>query len=100
MYRKMAVSLDGSALAECVLPHVRAMARGCTIGEVVLLRAIEPLSVVDAVDWNFDAAQKAIKKVAEDYLAKIQADLGKEGLTVSSQVLMGKAADVNPMKLE
>jgi nucleotide-binding universal stress UspA family protein len=93
MYRKLAVPLDGSALAECVLPHVKAIARGCSIREVVLLRAIEPLPVEDSVDWNHSAAQKGTTKVAEEYLAKIQADLIKEGLTVRSEVLLGKAGE-------
>ncbi|MFP3879417.1 MAG: universal stress protein [Dehalococcoidia bacterium] len=93
MYRKMAVPLDGSELAECVLPHVKAIARGCSIAEVVLLRAVEPVPVETPPAWDFEAVQKATTKVAEDYLAKVQADLSKEGLTVRSQVLMGKAGE-------
>jgi len=93
MYRKIAVPLDGSALAECVLPHVKAIARGCGIREVVLLRAIEPLPVEDSVDWNHGAAEKTIIKVTEDYFARIQADLSKEGLTVRCEVLTGKAGE-------
>jgi nucleotide-binding universal stress UspA family protein len=45
------------------------------------------------VDWNHSAAQKGTTKVAEEYLAKIQADLIKEGLTVRSEVLLGKAGE-------
>ena len=42
MYQKILVPLDESALAECVLPHVKAIAKGCGTGEVVLLEVIEP----------------------------------------------------------
>ena len=36
------VPLDGSELAECVLPHVEAIAKGCKIKELILLRVVEP----------------------------------------------------------
>ena len=42
MYQKVLVPLDGSELAECVLSHVEALAKGCQIKEVVLLRVCEP----------------------------------------------------------
>ena len=42
MYKKIMVPLDGSALAECVLPHVEAIARGCGVAEVVFVRVVEP----------------------------------------------------------
>jgi nucleotide-binding universal stress UspA family protein len=43
MYQKILVPLDGSELAECVLPHVKAIATGCGIEQVVLLKVVEPL---------------------------------------------------------
>ena len=36
------VPLDGSALAECVLPHVEAITKGCATKDLVLLRIVEP----------------------------------------------------------
>ena len=41
MYDRVLVPLDGSPLADTVLPHVIAFARGC-IAEVVLLQVIPP----------------------------------------------------------
>lgn len=38
MYNKIMVPLDGSELAECVLPHVEAITTGCKITNVVFVR--------------------------------------------------------------
>ena len=35
MYQKIMVPLDGSELAECVLPHVEAIASGCHVGKII-----------------------------------------------------------------
>ena len=42
MYKKILVPLDGSELAECALEHVKAIASGCNVPEVVLFRVVEP----------------------------------------------------------
>ncbi|MFQ5791641.1 MAG: universal stress protein, partial [Acidobacteriota bacterium] len=42
MYKRILVSLDGSALAEQILPHVEAIAKG-TGAEVLLLRTVTPI---------------------------------------------------------
>ena len=41
MYRKILVPLDGSELAECVLPHVELIAGGCGVGSVVFMRVTD-----------------------------------------------------------
>ena len=46
MYRKIMVPLDGSELAECVMPHVEAITTGCKITRVVFLRVVNPVQVV------------------------------------------------------
>ncbi len=42
MYKKIMVPLDGSELAECVLPHVEAFIKGFKISNVILVRVLEP----------------------------------------------------------
>jgi nucleotide-binding universal stress UspA family protein len=42
LYKKILVPLDGSALAECALEHVKTIAAGCNVPEIVLLRVVEP----------------------------------------------------------
>ncbi len=41
MYRNILVPLDGSSLAECVLPHVEAIARSCQPARVVLAKVVD-----------------------------------------------------------
>ena len=43
MYNKIMVPLDGSDLAECVLPHVEIPTAGGNVTHVVLVRAVNPL---------------------------------------------------------
>ena len=94
MYKKILIPLDGSELAECVLPHVIAIAKGCGVGEVVLLEVMENMPTWAAAEIDFDAVQKANIGVAKEYLAKVQAQLSKEGLKVRSEVLTGRPAEV------
>ncbi|MFC1908363.1 universal stress protein [Chloroflexota bacterium] len=45
MYQKIMVPLDGSKLAECVLPHLEVIATGCEAGQVVLISVTERVPV-------------------------------------------------------
>jgi nucleotide-binding universal stress UspA family protein len=102
--RTVLVPLDGSELAESVLPHVEALAkqRGAELVEVVLLRvcyppeissdypeASMPLSWEEHVKHEMTWAQQG----SEQYLADVQRRLKGSGLNVRSEVLMGKPAD-------
>jgi nucleotide-binding universal stress UspA family protein len=42
MYRKILVPLDGTELAECVLPHVEGVVSGYQAQNIVLARVVEP----------------------------------------------------------
>jgi nucleotide-binding universal stress UspA family protein len=58
MFNKILVPLDGSVLAECVLPHAGALARSSG-AEVILLRVLEQnippdqARPVDPLSWRF-----------------------------------------------
>ena len=41
MYKKIVVPLDGSKLAECVLPHIENIAKGSGTEEVILITVTE-----------------------------------------------------------
>jgi nucleotide-binding universal stress UspA family protein len=43
MYKKVVVPLDGSDLAELALPHLKAIAKGCGIREILLVSATEEI---------------------------------------------------------
>jgi nucleotide-binding universal stress UspA family protein len=99
---KVAVPLDGSELAELVLPHVEALAspQGGTAAEVILVGICEPLvlppatSPETAVNWGTAADEYMAnsKKSAEAYLSKTQKGLADAGLKASLEVLEGDPA--------
>jgi nucleotide-binding universal stress UspA family protein len=45
MYDKILVPLDGSELAECVIPYVEKLAKDCNAKEIVLFRVCEPPTI-------------------------------------------------------
>lgn len=97
MYKKILAPLDGSELSECTLEHLKAIATGCQIPEVVLLRVVEPLPHVYGdgglpSGWH-DEAQKKAEEFARDYLAKVSASLKKEGISAETALVSGRAAD-------
>ena len=105
MYKKILVPLDGSELAECVLPHVEAFIKGFNIRDVILVRVMEPVKpdvrVYDNIfnDEFIRQAQKIWSDVEQqgktaikDYLIKISERLKQKGTAIHSEVLVGDAA--------
>ena len=92
MFKRILIPLDSSKLAECVLPHLVAIAR-ISEPEVQLLRVLEPFGVtarmrmIDPVDWQIRKAE------AESYLAGIAESLQNAGLRVFTQLYDGRPAE-------
>jgi len=66
-------SLDGSELAECVLPHVEAFISQCQISTIVFVRVIEAMSPAVAGEYainleELESRESARKSAAEAYL--------------------------------
>jgi nucleotide-binding universal stress UspA family protein len=84
--------LDGSSLAECVLPHAVALAQAFD-AQVTLLRAVERVGpadlnrAVDPLNWHMR------KSEAEAYLDEVADRLQQIGLQTDQAVAQGKAAD-------
>lgn len=102
MYKKIMVPLDGSDLAESVLPHLTAIASGSRVLQVVLVRVVDPLGYPIMVrahgefgipEKNSEQIQQERKKTAETYLQKMEKHLKPKGLEVSSAVLEGEIAE-------
>jgi nucleotide-binding universal stress UspA family protein len=89
MYKKILVTLDGSELAEQIIPHVRDINNGGG-SEVHLLRVAmaHTLPGMDPVE-----AQVEIVKEAEDYLRDLEGSLRENGLKVESHVRYGHPAE-------
>jgi nucleotide-binding universal stress UspA family protein len=99
MYKKVLVPLDGSKLAECVLPHVEALAKGCQAGEIEFVQVYLPLQIppgIEPVPLTKDdilAISAQAKKTAADYLQEVieRVDLGSA--KGKGTVLSGTVAD-------
>jgi nucleotide-binding universal stress UspA family protein len=89
--RTILVPLDGSELAEAVLPHVKALAEqsGVEPVDVVLLRVAESPVMSDHYFSNIPETRGEIEK----YLARVEKRLQKAGLSVQSMVLTGEPAE-------
>lgn len=92
MFDPILVPLDGSLIAECVLPHAVAIARAFD-AKVILLRVLdknqasEKAQLFDLVNWQIN------KTGAKLYLEKIGARLQKSGLRIEIAVLEGLVAE-------
>jgi nucleotide-binding universal stress UspA family protein len=92
MFNRILVPLDGSALAECVLPHVIAFAKVFD-AEVTLLQVLEPphspaiAQAVDPLEWQF------VKAETHAYLNDVTARLKSSGLKAKNRIEEGRAAD-------
>lgn len=104
--RTILVPLDGSELAETVLPHVEMLAKqhGAELVDVVLLRVCEhPVIPSDypptmRLSWEEHVKQEMarVRRVSEQYLAGLEKRLKDVGLRVRSEVLVGKTLGGNP----
>ncbi len=104
MYKKILVTLDGSELGECVLPHLEAVAGGCAVPEVVFVRVVEPVHLyaanpADGGVFSASAAKDTEKSLEEKAAAEAKAyldgvkDKVKLGAVIDTVVLHGKPAE-------
>ncbi len=98
MYQKVLVPLDGSELADCVLPHLKTLAQGSQVKKVIFVRVVEPFhqppgeSVLDeALVKKIEAEHKgAVEEYLQKLLGRVRLD---PGIQVQTQVLYGRVAD-------
>jgi len=92
MFDPILVPLDGSQLAECVLPHIVAIARSFD-AEITLLRMLEknqasaPAQLFDLLNWQINKTKAAL------YLEKIKARLQESSIRVRTTVQEGLVAE-------
>ena len=96
MYKKIMVPLDGSKLAECVLPHVESLVKAGQVGELVFVRVAETYSFslmsgeeVPKPDdiIRFDAEARA---AAEKYIQTVVNRAKSNGWNVRGEILIGR----------
>jgi nucleotide-binding universal stress UspA family protein len=99
MYTKILVPLDGSKLAESVLPYVKWFIKVSDVNEIIFLRAVEPFHVPGGIEGVIipeereHIEQDAIK-LAKKYLDKIARRFKDGKLKIQSTVMIGKPAVV------
>jgi nucleotide-binding universal stress UspA family protein len=98
MYKHIMVPLDGSELAECVLPHVEAVAAGCNVTTVTLIMVIPPLHMYGGAETRISPEER--KHLEEDsvevstaYLKEKAQWLKDKGVLAEVKVLLGNVLD-------
>jgi len=99
MYNKLLVTLDGSKLAECVLPHIENIIKGCDNPEVIFIRVVEPYYMPSGGD-DGSFSEDEIEQIdsdnaitARNYLIKLTENLNYNA-RIQYEVIMGKPAEV------
>ncbi len=101
MYKKMLVALDGSEMAECVLPHVDSIAEGCGAAEVVFLRVVTPVRpVTGGFEGGYVFSEGEVKRMnasmersAKEYLDQVIKRFKVGGVKATPVVLVGEAGE-------
>ena len=104
MYQKVLAPVDGSELAECVLPHIESIAKGCHVKNVTFIYVAKPVNLSiwgneEGLPWlsvevsnRLDSEARA---AGERYLMQILSRVKYDGVDIQSQVMFGdQVADV------
>lgn len=99
MYKKILIPLDGSELAECSLQHAKAIAQGCNVPDVIVVRVIEPIStqtlsaLAEAGDDSIGKAREQKRQDAKEYVLKVKNNLKTRGIDSQAVTIEGRAAE-------
>lgn len=91
MIQRILVGLDGSPLAESILPYVTELARSLN-GDVTLLTVVHEPEDVDRHHSTAQQYLEAASTVANDYLHGVEQRMEKNGVNVHKRVVLGDAA--------
>ena len=105
MYQKILVTLDGSPLAEQVLPHVKAVLEGRPEAQVYLLSVAQvidpaaasamlyPIAVYPGRLIDEQAERRRLEAELSGYLRGIELQLNQNGNPIYSEVRFGRPAE-------
>jgi nucleotide-binding universal stress UspA family protein len=95
MYKKILVPLDGSPVAEAVLPHAEALAKAENAELIILRVPIIPVSEYIALDPVVaSTVRKDIRDEAAAYVTKTVETLKKDNIKVTGLTKEGSVPDV------
>ncbi len=97
MYRRIMVPLDGSKMAECVIPHVETVAK-LSNASVELVHVVEPVELptrggIALSGDDLRQIEEHSRHEAQSYLKEIVSRLKSSGIKSRPKLLTGKAAD-------
>jgi len=99
MYQKIMVPLDGSELAECVLPHVESLVKAGGVEEVFFVRVVEP-SYISSHFSDYAIPEDELKRIearnktaAQNYLDQLVSRLDYGKVKLQAEVLNGMVAE-------
>ena len=94
MYKRAVVALDGSPVAEAIIPFILEIA-GPLDMEVVLVRVNRPIppEVIEGSRHVMVEDPEASRVDAEEYLAPVAVELRNKGVRVRTQVRRGQPAE-------
>ena len=115
MYQRILVPLDGSKLAECALPYVEELAKGCGTEEVILVSVTERVKGYREFgdsdqlaggpgggfwDTSYPVSRRLVQeafgkkeKQAQRYLDRVAKKMAAKGINISTEVLLWKPAE-------
>ncbi|MCX6004629.1 MAG: universal stress protein [Chloroflexi bacterium] len=98
MYKKILVPLDGSLLAECVIPHIKTIAKAAN-SRVELISVAEPIEIptrgkIALSDDDLKQINTDAQKDLHNYLTSIRNRLKRSGIEARSVVLTGNPAEI------
>lgn len=94
MYKRVLVPVDGSGVAESILPYIREIASPPDL-DVILLQVngiIPPMAIEGTRNFGYDRIE-ARREQAEMYLGLLAAEIRISGARVHTRVRLGDAAD-------
>ncbi len=100
MFKNILVPLDGSELAECVIPYIEGFIDQGEVEVIVFVRVVRPVispaGFNDSItyipeDWSKLESEK--KFSAEKYLKKVVGRFKQIGVTFQTEVLVGRIGD-------
>ncbi len=95
MYQKIMAPLDGSELAECVLPHIESIAKGCSVKSVVLVSVVDPATFPSSGVYEHERIriESHYKSASGQYLRQVASRLEYDGADLETEVIVGKAPE-------
>lgn len=97
MYKNILVPLDGSELAECVLPHVESIARGCGVESVIFIRVLDTYVLSATYAYLNESLKKEMegsnKEAAEKYLDEVVSRVNLGKVEVQKRLIVGRIAE-------